>query len=360
MNKRLSILVFFVSALLLTGASCIQTSGSGNTAMGMYRSDDKGDSWKQISALPTPKGVQSIAGVRVYRIFTDPSDPDAMYLGTRGQGMYYSYNNGDSWQAAEALGGKFIYSVAVDPKDKCTLYVTDGGNIYKSTDCSRTWKSVFVESLPAELIKAVAVDYGNPQTLYAALQGGDVLLSSDGGASWQTIKRLPFQIEYLTSDPKAPRRIYVAGAADGLVRSDDGGVTWKDLRQPLEKYTDNKIFNRLILHPSKPNTIFWISKYGILRSDDAGANWQELRLITPPGTVNIYGFGINPLNENELYYTGTILGEKNAHIRSTFYKSVDGGKSWTTKKLPTNTIPVAIYIHPLKPEMVFMAFTLVN
>jgi hypothetical protein len=115
-----------------------------------------------------------------------------------------------------------------------------------------------------------------------------------------------------------------------------------------------------VLHPSKANTIFWISKYGILRSEDAGASWQELHLITPPGTVNIYGFAINPTNENELYYTGTILGEKNAHVRSTFYKSVDGGRSWTTKKLPTNTIPVAIYIHPLKPEIVFMAFTLVN
>ena len=144
MKKTLILLVFFLTAAIFAGAGCINTSGSGNNAMGMYRSDDRGDSWKQIAALPTPKGVQSIAGVRVYRIFTDPSDPDALYLGTRGQGMYYTYNKGDSWQTADALNGRFIYSVAVDPKDKCTLYVTDGANIYKSTDCSRTWKSVLV------------------------------------------------------------------------------------------------------------------------------------------------------------------------------------------------------------------------
>jgi photosystem II stability/assembly factor-like uncharacterized protein len=261
---------------------------------------------------------------------------------------------------ATDLANKFIYGVTVDPKDKCTIYVTDGANIYKTTDCSRSWQTVYVESRPTERIVALAIDYGNSQTLYTALRGGDILVSSDGGGSWQPVKRLPFQVEYLASDPLMPRRIYVASYDQGLVRSDDGGVTWKDLRAPLEKFTDNKMFHRLVLHPSRVNSVFWVSKYGILRSDDAGVNWQEIRLITPPGSVSIYAFGINPKDENELYYTGTILGENNAPVRSTFYKSVDGGKTWTTKKLPTNTIPVAFYVHPDKPEMIFMGFTLLN
>jgi photosystem II stability/assembly factor-like uncharacterized protein len=361
MNKKFITLIgFFIFTFILGGASCIQTKGSGSTAMGMFRSDDKGENWKAISAVPTAKGVQSLAGVKVYRIFTDPSDPDALYVGTRGQGMYFTYDRGESWQEVEQLRGKFIHGVAVDPKNKCTIYVTDENNIYKTTDCTRTWVLVYQQPIPSEKIIGLAIDYGNSQTLYAAARGGDVLVSTDGGTSWRAIKRLPFQIEYLASDPLTPRRIYIAGYEDGLVRSDDGGVTWKDLRQPLEKFTDAKKFYRLVIHPTKVNSVFWVSKYGILRSNDAGASWQDIKLNTAPGSVNIYTFGINPLNENELYYTGTSFGENSTPLRSTFYKSVNGGQTWSTKKLPSNTIPVAAYVHPKSPETIFMGFTLVD
>jgi hypothetical protein len=61
-----------------------------------------------------------------------------------------------------------------------------------------------------------------------------------------------------------------------------------------------------------------------------------------------------------MYYTGTILGEKNVHVRSTFYKSVDGGKNWVTKKLPTNTIPVGLLINSEKDSIVSMGFAVLN
>lgn len=352
---------FFIVSLSLFGASCITSSkGTGSNAMGVFRSDDKGENWKALTSLVTPKGLEGLSGLKVYRMFTDPSDPDALYVGTRGQGLYFTYNKGENWQQVEQLKDRFIYGVAVDPKNKCTIYVTDGNTIYKSTDCSRSWVSIYNEPRPTEKIVALAIDYGNPQTLYTALRSGDILVSTDAGVSWQRVKNLPFEIEYIASDPLTPRRIYVAAYEEGLVRSDDAGITWKDLRQPLEKFTDNKKFHRLILHPTKPNSLFWVSKYGILRSDDAGVSWQEIKLNTAPGSVNIYTFGISPSNENELYYTGTSFDENNKPVRSTFFKSVNGGKTWTTKRLPTNTIPVAMYIHPKISEMLFMGFTLID
>jgi photosystem II stability/assembly factor-like uncharacterized protein len=109
--------------------------------MGVFRSEDKAESWKAVTAYPTAQGVKSIAGVKVYRLFTDPNDPNSLYVGTRGQGLFYTYNNGDTWQAADQLAGKYIYGVAVDRRDKCTIYVTDGPSIFKTTDCSPTWHS---------------------------------------------------------------------------------------------------------------------------------------------------------------------------------------------------------------------------
>jgi photosystem II stability/assembly factor-like uncharacterized protein len=283
-----------------------------------------------------------------------------MYVGTRGQGLFYTYNNGDSWQTAPFMAGKFIYGLAVDPLDKCTIYVSDGTHIYKTVDCSRTWDVIFTEERPTQRLVSLAIEPSNPQNIYGAILGGDIIFSSDRGVSWAVIKRFGFDLQYLEADPFTPHRLYIAGYRDGLFRSDDGGITWQDLTPGLDIFNDSRTFYRLILHPTKENTLFWISKYGILFSRDAGATWAELKLLTPPGSVNIYAFAVNPANDRELYYTGSILGEKNVHIRSTFYKSVDGGKSWVTKKLPTNTIPVVIRIQPNNPSALFMGFTTVE
>jgi len=345
-----------ICVLLLTGASCI-TKKATVGPMGVYRSTDKGDKWEQVAAFPTPQGVKSIAGIKVYRIFEDPSDPNAFYLGTRGQGLYYTYNNGDSWQAVDFMAGKFIYALAVDPKDKCTIYASDGAHIYKSIDCSRTWELVFTEERTGERMVSLAIQNDNSKIIYGAELNGDIIMSRDEGKSWQAIARFGFQLQDLVIDRQNTDRLYVAAYRSGLFRSDDAGETWLDLTEGLKKFNDSKTFYRILLNPAQKNSLFWVCKYGILRSDDAGATWTDLQLLTPPGAVSIFGFAVNPKNQKEIYYTGTILGEKNAHVKSTFYKTSDGGVTWITKKLPTDTVPVMIKVHPSKDNVLLMGFT---
>lgn len=357
MQKKFLWLGILIVGLITTGAGCIQLGG-GNAAagpMGMFQTIDKGETWKQIAAMPTLQGVQSIAGVNVYRMHTDPSDPNALYIASRGQGLYYTLDFGASWASVAAMSGKYIYGMAVDPHNKCVVYVTDGPHIYKTKDCLRTFEIIYTEERPDQRIIGLAVDYGNSNTVYAAQMAGDILGSSDAGKSWRVTKRFGFQLQYLEADKFTPGRIWVAAYQNGLFRSDNG-TDWNDLSPGLDAYNEARRFNRLILNPAKKDSVFWVSKYGILKSDDAGNNWTDLKLITPPGSVNIYGFVVSPKNPNEMYYTGTILGDKNVHVRSTFYKTTDGGKNWVTKKLPTNSIPVWMLIHPDRDGVIDMSF----
>ncbi len=358
---RIKILALvIVAAFIFLGASCISFKKSSESGlMGMFRSADKGETWNAAMAFPSAEGLKTIGGVKVYRIFEDPSDANAFYLGTRGQGLYYTYNNGDTWQSVPFLSGKFIYALAVDPSDKCNIFASDGAHIYKTEDCSRTWSQAFLEERTGERIAALDIDPSDG-TIWGIEVGGDVIISRDGGRSWTVIKRFNFQLQDLVVDKQVPGRVYVASLKSGLYRTDDKGITWQDLREGMKDFRDSQTFYRIHLNAAENNSLFWISKYGILRSDDAGATWKDLQLLTRPGAVQIYAFTVNPKNQNEIYYTGTILGDKNVHVRSTFYKSVDGGANWTTKQLPTNTIPIMMKIHAENDSMLIMGFTVLN
>lgn len=355
-----SFLAVFVLSFLLFGAGCVQFSGQGRGVMGMFRSSDKGESWVSVSAYPTAQGVKSLAGLKVYQVVRDPSDPAALYLGTRGQGLYYTYDNGDTWRTVPQMEGKFIYGLTVNPNNKCNVFVSDGQHIYRTNDCLRTWKLVFTEERPDNRFVDLAVDYGDDTMIYGAQLNGDILRSLDGGESWKIIKRFTFDVRNLKADPFQPERIFVASYKNGLFVSEDAGENWADLSEKFDDYSESKTFYRLVLNPSKKDSLFWVSKYGILRTDNVGKDWEEIKLLTPPGSVNIYSFAVNPQNEKEIYYTGTVLNDKNQNLRSTFYKSEDGGVNWVTKKLPTNTIPVNLSVHPENNNTLFMGFAILD
>ncbi len=357
MFKKIQILGVALFALMLTGAGCIQFVNTAQGSMGVFRSNDAGETWLAKSVLPTAQGVKSLSGAKVYKIFTDPNDPKALYMGTRGQGLYYSYDNGDTWSASVAMAGKYIYALAVDPRDKCTVYVSDGPHIYKTTDCQRTWSLLFTEERTTQRFVSLAVDSSDSKIIYGAQLGGDVFRSKDSGQSWRIVKRFNFELRHLTTDPFNQRRLYAAAYNQGLYRSDDSGETWTSISKGFENFSDSFAFYRFVFNPAKKDSIFWISKYGILRSDNAGTTWTDIKLLTPPGSVNIYGFALNPKNPAEMYYTGTILGDKNQNVRSTLYKSVDGGVNWVTRKLPSNTIPVELLTSRENGKTIFIGFT---
>ena len=139
--------------------------------------------------------------------------------------------------------------------------------------------------------------------------------------------------------------------SNGLYVSANGGDNWSNNNAALKKFSGGISYRRHVLHPTLPNTIFWVSTYGILRSNDMGKSWSAYDLITPPGSANIYAFAINPQNENEIYYTATI------NTKSTFYKSMDGGNTWVTKKMPTGQSPTVLRVHPEQSSVLYMGFT---
>ncbi len=348
---------FVLAMVLLIGQGCFSLTPADGLSTtgpaGVFVSVDKGDNWQSISLLPTVDGVKDLSDVSVYRLFPDPQDPEALYWATRRNGFYFSYDEGRTWQQPRGgIDRGFIYSITVDPRDRCTLYITNGLQIMRSDDCSRSWEEVYRESRSDTKITSITFNPHNPEEIFMLESEGDLLKTTDEGKSWTVVHRFERDSADIFADNLQKDVFFVATRDSGIYRSIDGGETWVSLEENMSDFSGAHEYRRFYLHPTQRETLYWVSTYGILRSTNSGDTWESIDLITPPGSVQIYGFAVNPNNENELYYTATI------NNRSTFYRSVDGGINWTTKKLPSGQLPTLLYVHPEKEDIVYLGFTI--
>lgn len=356
MYRKLGSLSLLLSVLFFVGAGCLTIGGTDTTTSGpagMFVSTDKGDSWSAISSMPTNQGTINLNDKSVYGLFEDPQDPQGLYWASREGGLFYSFDSGKSWkQSGEPLNVSMVRSVAIKPDDKCTIYATNGRQVFKTVDCVRSWTEAFIEIRPNDSITDISFDPFHLGDIYISESNGDVLKSTDGGANWSVLKHFPDYARNVVFDANDDGLMFVTTLKKGLFRSKDSGETWTDLSPKLKDYPGSLDFKRFLVYSSKEDEIYWISKYGVLTSRNAGEDWEPLKLVTPPGSVDIYGFTISRGNSKEIYYTGTIDN------KSSFYRSVDGGATWETRKLPSKQIPTMLYAHPKNEGWIYLGFTI--
>jgi len=358
MTKKLLHFSVILSVVLFTGAGCLNVGGAQPTTSGpsgMYLTANKGETWSAISAMPTNQGVQNLDSYSVFGLVEDTQDSQGLYWLSRESGLFYSFDSGASWkQSGVPFNASLVRSLTVHPKDSCTIYATNGRQVFKTVDCVRSWTEVFSEIRTTDSITAVAFDPFHPENIYVGESNGDLLKSTDAGRTWAVVYNFggTSYIRDLSFDTNKDGLVFVSTLQNGLFRSKDSGATWTDLSLKLAEYPGSTDFRRFYIYPSKAEEIYWISKYGVLTSRNAGEDWEPLKLVTPPGSVDIYGFTVSRSNSKEIYYTGTI------DYRSSFYRSMDGGKTWETRKLPSGQLPTVLYSHPNNDGWIYLGYTI--
>ena len=125
----------------------------------IMRSDDAGDSWKEVSGnIPTDFGfVIDIHAHEPETIYVVPIKSDSEHFVPEGKlRVYRSRSGGNEWEPlTKGLPQKDCYvnvlrdAMAVDSLDKCGIYFgTTGGQVYASADAGDTWAPI-VRDLPA-------------------------------------------------------------------------------------------------------------------------------------------------------------------------------------------------------------------
>jgi photosystem II stability/assembly factor-like uncharacterized protein len=129
----------------------------------LHRSQDSGESW---SVLNHPS--QQIASVAL-----KPDDPRTIYTGGR-DGAYVSRDGGAGWSrmAIQASSSSNLAPLLrTDPRRPDALYLAWGAEFFISPDTGVTWFPLS-QGTPGLAINDLAVDAGDPLTLYATFQNG--------------------------------------------------------------------------------------------------------------------------------------------------------------------------------------------
>ena len=153
----------------------------------IFRSTDSGDSWDDI----TPINAWTVMGL-----------PPEIKLVATGEtllamerGMVRSIDGGDTWLPRQLPGTSppmDRYSSAVVVNES-TIYVGSSDGLYRSTDAGISWDAVNINrqnwSGIYNLIAYKGSDKGQnmPPTLYAMF-GGEIVKTTDKGRSWKTIQ----------------------------------------------------------------------------------------------------------------------------------------------------------------------------
>src|SRR5262245_16643605 len=169
MSKCVITLVLLV---LLIGHVCAQVSVNGGAED--YNAIFKPVKWRSIGPF---RGGRSVSGTGVV------GDPKTYYMGTTGGGLWKTEDMGLSWR--NISDGYFktgsVGAIAVSESDPNVVYVGmgehavrgvmthHGDGVYKSTDAGKTWKRVGLEL--SQHISRIIIHPKDPNIVWVAAQG---------------------------------------------------------------------------------------------------------------------------------------------------------------------------------------------
>lgn len=327
--------------------------------------------WRSIGPF---RGGRSVAGTGV------PGDPNTYYMGTTGGGLWKTTDRGISWKNVSDGYVKTgsVGAVAVAPSDVNVVYLGmgehavrgvmthHGDGVYRSTDAGRTWTHLGLAD--TQHIARIIVHPTNPDVAWVAAQGSlygpgperGIFKTTDGGASWRKVLYVDERTgaSELSMDATNPRILYAAtweygrlpwkvisgGPGGGLYKSTDAGDTWTRMTDGLPEKMGKMA---IAVSPSSPDTVYALiesdsneDERGLYVSTNAGKSWSQVS--SDPRLVQRAWYYIelfvDPTNDQKIYV-----------LSAPFLRSDDGGKSWKVLSAPHGDYH-DMWINPQNPD----------
>ncbi len=280
----------------------------------VWRSDDRGDSWRPISGDLTRDQTRieldvmgrqwswdsgwDLFAMSKYNTITSlaqsPIDENILYAGTDDGLIQVSRDGGESWREIEVgdLPGvpdtAFVNDIKADLFDADTVYVALDNHKYgdfspyllKSTDGGRRWRSM-AEDLPERhLVWRVVQDHVDPELMFAGTEFG-LFVTIDGGEEWAELTGNAPNISY--------RDLAIQRRENDLIGATFGRGFWLlDDYTPLRNLDEETLSAEAALFD--PRDALWYIQRGVLGFNEKGSQGDSLYTADNPpfGAVFTY------------------------------------------------------------------------
>ncbi len=193
--------------------------------------------------------------------------------------------------------------------------------------------------------------------LYAGTKPAQLLVSEDGGASWQRVQSLNdhpsaeswspgaagLVLHTIVSDPKDADKLWLGISAAGVFATEDGGASWQRRNRlsnaeacehsnhpaaPRDGETGHCVHN-MMRAPGDGDLLYQQNHHGVWRSSDGGRSWDDIT----NGLPSTFGFPIrvHPRDPQTLWtlpLNGDMQGRFPPGAAAAVWRSRDGGETW--------------------------------
>jgi photosystem II stability/assembly factor-like uncharacterized protein len=308
------------------GRTLLAAAKTGHLGPTVFRSSDRGRSWKEAARPPAFAKSADGSGRAVDHTFclapAHASEPGVWYAGTSPQGLFRSADGGVTWEPFSSIND--------DPQ-------------------YRKWMGTVQDGTPdGPKLHSILVDPRDPRHLYFAMSGGGVHESRDGGRTFAPLVTGLEVVEgFDASDvtfhdphcvrlcPSNPDRLYQQNHC-GVYRLDRPSSEWVRIGRSMPRRTGDIGFP-LVVHPRDAGTAWMLPMDGttvwprtspdgmpsVYVTRNAGKSWQRLDKGFPRSqawwTVKRQAMTSDARDPLGLYF-GTTSGE--------LWASRDEGRGW--------------------------------
>jgi photosystem II stability/assembly factor-like uncharacterized protein len=238
---------------------------AGCSPIALYRSDDKGATWRALPLPAIPEHCKGPFANRVMRLAQHPRRGDEIYAACEINGVMRSGDLGETWTDCSAglielskqphLSSKIVgdttaegmldvHAVTINPADPDNVVLALRMGLFRSSDQGKIWQDMEVGRFsPTTYGRDIRTSTAEPNTIYSALSvsaashAGGVYRSEDGGQSWKRFDKVEVHGTIMSVGLHAsdPAQVYLGARYDGEVfGTRDAGKTWEAMPLPGE------------------------------------------------------------------------------------------------------------------------------
>jgi len=301
----------------------------------LYRSDDAGETWRQVSGLTgeSKKYMSRHSGTFGWvfgQMRVDPSDENRVY--TLGLRINVSTDGGASFEPI----GKSIHldqhGMWIDPDNSNYILAAHDGGISVSYDRGENWRS-FIPELPLAQFYNVEYDMSEPFRVFGSIQDHHSYYTEvDLTGGRDTVKATEWKVTLGAEgsthvvEPGDNNTIFASLFYGKLARATVEG--YPDDREWVlpENFPEDPDFRGqwvapTILSPHNPDIIYHGVQY-VLKSTDGGGTWDQ---ISPDLTYN------DPDKQGDISYQTISALDESVFNSDLLYAGTDDGRLWRTK-----------------------------